>query len=105
MRGLLQVHRDQGKAVAVWGMATKGVIFSLLVDPDASRIDYCIDVNTNKQGCFVPVTGHAISAPIVLRSASRPVTVIVMNENYRDEIATTCREIGIDAKLVTLDSV
>lgn len=105
MRRFLQVHRDQGKAVAVWGMATKGVIFSLLVDPDASLIEYCIDVNANKQGCFVPLTGHAISAPTALRSASRPVTVMVMNENYRDEIAATCRDIGIHASLVTLDRV
>jgi hypothetical protein len=86
-------------------MATKGVIFSLLVDPDASLIEYCIDVNANKQGCFVPLTGHAISAPTALRSSSRPVSVMVMNENYRDEIAATCREIGIHASLVTLDRV
>ena len=83
-------------------MATKGVVFSVLVDPEGSLIERCIDVNQNKQGSFVPVTGHEISAPESLRALSAPVTVLVMNENYLDEIAAECGALGVDAELVTM---
>jgi hypothetical protein len=43
--------KSDGRTVALWGMATKGVLFSLLTDPDALLIDHCIDVNPNKQDC------------------------------------------------------
>lgn len=98
----LRQWKREGNAIAVWGMATKGVLFSLLVDPDASLIDFCIDVNTNKQGSFVPVTGHIISAPTVLQeSASDRLVVVVMNENYRTEIEQICRCMGMAATCVS----
>lgn len=104
VRQTLREERDRGGAIAIWGMATKGIVFCVLVDPDGSLIDRCIDVNRNKQGSFVPVTGHQISAPVTLQELSRPLTVVVMNENYRDEIEATCRELGLTANLITLGS-
>jgi hypothetical protein len=88
--------------VAVWGMATKGVLFSLLIDPQVELIDYCVDVNPNKQGCYVPLTGHVISPPEVLTEldGDGKLAVFVMNENYSDEIRRTCRELNVDAILV-----
>jgi hypothetical protein len=67
-------------------------------------IDVCVDVNPNKQSSFVPLTGHRISAPKALRSGDggRPTFVVVMNENYRDEIEAMCRELGVRASLVSL---
>lgn len=99
MRTRLSQLKREGSAIAVWGLATKGVLFSNLVDPEGSLIDYCVDVNANKQGCFVPLTGHLIRAPAVLRetAANRPLTVVVMNENYLDEIESTCRAMGVEA--------
>jgi hypothetical protein len=88
--------------VAVWGMATKGVLFSLLIDPQVELIDYCVDVNPNKHGCYVPLTGHVISPPEVLTEldGDGKLAVFVMNENYSDEIRRTCRELNVDAILV-----
>ena len=104
MRTRLSELKRDGSAIAVWGMATKGVLFSILVDPDGSLIDFCVDVNANKQGCFVPLTGHLISAPTVLRehARNRPLTVVVMNENYRDEIERACRAMGVKASFARL---
>lgn len=96
-REFLRRTRAEGAAAVVWGMATKGVMFTLLTDPDASLVDVCVDVNENKQGCFVPLTGHPIQAPEALRSLERPLTVLVMNENYREEIERACAELGVDA--------
>ena len=98
-RERMRALKSAGSQLAVWGMATKGVLFSLLVDPDAALIDFCIDINPNKQGCFVPVSGHAISAPDALRSrtSERPLEIVMMNENYISEIARACSELGIAA--------
>jgi hypothetical protein len=101
-RELLAGRRREGSIVVVWGMATKGVLFSNLVDPERSVIDVCIDVNENKQGCYVPVTGHRIDPPEVLRGRGA-LSVVVMNENYRAEIEETCRALGVDATFVALE--
>lgn len=105
MRERMRQWKSDGRAIALWGMATKGVLFSLLVDPEASLLDFCIDVNTNKQGCFVPLTGHRISAPAALRDAEDRLTVVVMNENYGEEIKRTCREMGADITCVNAKGV
>jgi len=100
-RERLSAFKVDGAAVAVWGMATKGIVYTLLVDPDGTLVDAAVDVNTNKQGCFVPTTGRRIESPSVLRRfAGRRVVVLVMNTNYGDEIAAACRELGVDAELV-----
>ncbi len=92
---LSELRRQQWK-IAVWGMATKGILFSYLVDPQRGLIDYCVDVNRNKQGCFVPVTGHRIESPDVLPvEFAERLAIVVMNENYLKEIAATCRGRGL----------
>jgi len=101
-RERLRELKRGGSTIAVWGMATKGVLFSLLTDPDVSLIDFCIDVNPNKQGSYVPLTGHVIGAPEVLRShrGDRPLVVIVMNELYVAEIEELCGELGVTATFI-----
>ena len=41
----LTEYKQEGFTIVVWGMATKGVIFNLMVDPERKLIDYCIDIN------------------------------------------------------------
>jgi hypothetical protein len=75
----------RGNRLAVWGGGAKGVSFVSLHDPDANRIECVIDINPQKQGRFIPVTGHPIVAPE--EAARRGITAaIVMNPNYFDEI-------------------
>jgi hypothetical protein len=101
IRGRLDDLRRRGRTVTVWGMATKGIMFSLMVDPDSRLIDYTVDVNVNKQGCYVPISGRRIDAPAVLRqTAGQPAVVVVMNPNYVDEIASICRGLGVTASLL-----
>ncbi len=92
--------KADGATVALWGMATKGVIFALLVDPETRLVDVCVDVNPAKEGCFAPLTAHRIEPSNALRSIHEPLVVVVMNDNYRDEIAERCRELGLAATLV-----
>lgn len=96
IRQKLHDLKKDGWSVAIWGMATKGVVFSFLVDPDRTLIDFCIDANQNKQGCFVPLTGHAIQAPEMLSRLNRePLSIVVMNPNYLFEIRNTCKTLAL----------
>jgi len=101
IRDRLHDLRRRGRSVAVWGMATKGIMFSLMVDPDSHLIDYTVDVNVNKQGCYVPISGRRIDAPAVLQQhANKPAVVVVMNPNYVHEIASMCRGLGVVASFL-----
>jgi len=99
---MLKESKRDGRKNVVWGMATKGVIFCNLVDPTCSVIDYCVDINQNKQNCLVPHTGHLISGPDVLGEvgAVTPLAVVIMNPNYAPEIKRQCEDLVADVKFV-----
>ena len=93
--------KQEGWQIALWGMATKGVLFSNLVDPECTLFDHCIDINRNKQGCFVPVTGHLIESPDVLTPATvGRLAIVVMNTNYLAEVIATCHKCGLDPQFL-----
>jgi SAM-dependent methyltransferase len=104
VRAEMTARKRAGAALAVWGMATKGVMFSVLVDPDRQLVDACVDVNANKHGCFVPLTGHRIDAPAILADMDKPLAVVVMNTNYLEEIRETCAAFGIAPTFLTPDA-
>jgi SAM-dependent methyltransferase len=80
--------------VAVWGAASKGVTFALLVD----GIDCAIDLNPTKQGCFMPVSATPIVSPeaAVARGVA---SIIVMNPNYEAEIRAKVKAMGWAAQV------
>jgi SAM-dependent methyltransferase len=88
--------------VWLWGAASKGVTFALLVDPDGSQLAGAIDINQKKIGYFMPGTGLPIVSPSVLQDGD---TVIIMNANYNGEITSCIAEMGITARLLSVDGV
>jgi hypothetical protein len=89
---------DAGK-VAVWGAGAKGTTFVHLVDPESNLIDCLVDLNPNKQGKFVPGTGHPIVGVEML--AKRGVrTAILMNPNYREENEALLASTDITIQLI-----
>lgn len=72
---------------AVWGCASKGVIFSLLRDRLGSPLDVAIDINPKKQGLYLPCSGLKVISPQEA-FASLPLgsTIHVMNPMYAAEI-------------------
>jgi len=70
--------------LALWGAGAKGATFANLIDPHCTLIDCVVDLNPNKQGRYIPGTGHPIVSPIDLpvRGVSN---AILMNPNYREE--------------------
>lgn len=72
---------------AVWGGASKGVIFTLMMQRKGMSVDYLIDINPAKQGKFVGVSGLRVSSPEEAVSAlDDNDDIFVMNSNYLDEI-------------------
>lgn len=96
-RAFVEAETRRGVAVCLWGMATKGVVFSYLVDPERTLIRYCIDVNSNKQGKYAPGSAHLIQPPEVLQGLSAEILILVMNPNYSNEIREKCCVLGIAA--------
>jgi hypothetical protein len=94
----LATQAGRGVSLCIWGMATKGVVFSFLLDPQRDFVRYRIDVNPRKQGRYTPASAHLIDSPEVLRDLPGEVLVLVMNPNYLSEIQGKCRELGIAAR-------
>lgn len=68
---------------AIWGGASKGVIFALLRARAGYPCNMVIDINPAKQGKWLPATGLQVKSPAQgmakLQSGS---TIYVMNSNY-----------------------
>lgn len=90
--------RSKSKDVWLWGASSKGVTFALSVDPGASTLKGAIDINPNKTGHFMSMTGLPIVSPSALRNSA---TVIIMNPNYRREIEQQISKMGIFVEIVT----
>lgn len=72
---------------AVWGGASKGVIFSLFMERAGTPVDMVIDINPAKQGKYVAATGLRVHSPDeALRLLDPGADVFVMNPNYLGEI-------------------
>ena len=72
---------------AVWGGASKGVIFSLYLQRNNVNISHLIDINPAKQGKYVGATGLRITAPKeALKELKDGDSIFVMNSNYLEEI-------------------
>jgi hypothetical protein len=83
----------EGRSSAVWGAASKGVIFSLLRERSGNPVDVLIDINPAKCGKFVPATGLRVMSPEEGMATLAPDSdICVMNSNYLEEI----RQITMD---------
>ena len=86
LRGIAGPPPRPGPA-AIWGAASKGVVFALARERMGRPIDVAIDVNPAKQGKYLPATGLRVQSPAeamaVLPAGS---TVYIMNSNYLEEI-------------------
>lgn len=87
MRGVgMHSHENMGRA-AIWGGASKGVIFALLKTRAGHPVSTVIDINPAKQGKFLPSTGLRVQSPSeAFATLPKGSTIYVMNSNYLEEI-------------------
>ena len=96
----IQGLASQGR-IALWGAGAKGVTLANLLDPERQWITCVVDLNPQKQGHYLPGTGH----PIVGYRELPPYGVtaaLLMNPNYLDENLELLREAQIDIRLLDL---
>lgn len=99
LRTRLQELSSQGRGAALWGAGAKGATLANLVDPEHRWITCIVDLNPNKQGHYLPGTGHPIVSYQEL--AKYGVTVaILMNPNYRDENLALLRRSHLNIELI-----
>lgn len=80
--------RQAGQA-AIWGGASKGVIFALLKYRSGQAINTVIDINPAKQGRYLPASGLLVQSPLdALPLLPVGSTIFIMNSNYLEEIKT-----------------
>jgi len=91
-KAILENHKHH--CIVVWGAASKGVIFANLIDPHAEIVRVFVDINPKKQGMYIGGTGHKIISPVQLKEfRDSPMTIIVANKNYLDEIKQEVKEL------------
>lgn len=77
----------QGTQHAIWGGASKGVVFALYMKRAGAVIDMCIDINPAKWGKYIAASGLRILSPDQALAMLMPeADIFVMNSNYLNEI-------------------
>lgn len=96
-------NQSQIGRVVLWGAGAKAVTFANLIDPQCQWIEAIVDVNPNKQGKYLPGSCHPIVAPEAL-SVIQPASVLILNPNYRGEIARQLTSLGLSPQIMDLMS-
>lgn len=92
--------KEPGK-IALWGAGAKGVTFANLVDPERKWIACIVDLNPQKQGHYVPGTGHPIVSYHELARYG-VTTAVLMNPNYYAENLSILQAAQLDVRLLDL---
>lgn len=91
----LKTASTEKERVVVWGAGSKGVTFLNCIDA-ADTVSCVVDINPNKNGKFVPGTGHEIIG-LERLGEIYPTQVIIMNSVYRSEIESMLIKLGVNA--------
>jgi hypothetical protein len=82
---IIQAAPERGSAI--WGAASKGVIYSLFLQRAGVAVDQVIDINPAKQGRYLPLSGLRVSSPEEARlTLPEGANLFVMNSRYLEEI-------------------
>lgn len=94
---LSQWKQDNETAV-LWGSGGKGISF-LTALPSQDCIPWVVDVNPDRQGNFIPLSGQEIVAPERLKDI-KPNYVIISNPLYESEIRESLKGMGLDCEIL-----
>jgi hypothetical protein len=89
-----------GKAV-IWGAGSKGITFANALGPAAAPLIAFVDLNTRKQGLYVPGVALPVIGPEDLPERA-PDLVLISNSLYEAEIRGAAAKLGISAKYQTI---
>lgn len=84
---ILTEYKTNGCRIAGYAASAKAAILLNYASIDHTTIDYIVDKNDQKQGCYLPGVGIPIRPPELLLSDAPDVTIILA-WNIAGEIAT-----------------
>lgn len=85
LNSLLQTLKSSGKSIAGYGASTKGNVLLQYCNIDATILDFIVEVNSSKFGCYTPGSLIPIvSEEILLKS--KPDYLLVMPWHFRNFI-------------------
>jgi SAM-dependent methyltransferase len=90
----------EDKRIALWGAGAKGAMF-LNAFRHSAPLDYIVDVNPHKHGMHIPGTGQQVVSVQFLKNYQADV-LLIMNANYRDEIALQLSGLGLSPELICI---
>jgi hypothetical protein len=90
--------RKNNQTVVVWGSGGKGISF-LSSLPNSDVVQFVVDVNPDRQGHFMPVSGQEIVDPQQLTKI-RPNVVILTNSLYQKEITQQLDQLGMTSEIL-----
>jgi hypothetical protein len=96
----LEVLRRSGKRAAAWGAGARAIAFLHLFDL-RELIPVVVDINPKRQGKYLPITGHRVDPPEILRS-SLPDVLFITNPTYEQEIVAQAHGLGFTGEFITL---
>ena len=85
--------KQRDKQAVLWGSGGTGISF-LTTLSNSSVVGYVVDVNPDRQNCFIPLTGQQIVGPEQLPEIA-PDYVIISNPLYETEIRKSLRELNV----------
>jgi SAM-dependent methyltransferase len=77
--------KDEGATIVGYGAPAKGVVLLNYCGAGTDVLDYTVDRNPHKQGCYLPGVRVPIRAPDEI-ARTRPDYVLILPWNLRDEI-------------------
>ena len=89
---LLNLLKSQGKSIAGYGASTKGNVILQFCGIDSSLLEYVVDINPLKDGCYTPGTNIKIVSDEYMH-ANLPDYFLVLPWHFKDNILT--REIEL----------
>ena len=92
---------SQHKRVLVWGVSGRAISILTHLGWDKEYVQFGVDIDKDKQGKFIPVTGQLILSPEQAISFGADL-IIVANANYLDEIKNT---LSFKGKFLTLEEI
>lgn len=90
--------KQRGERVVIWSALSKAVAF-LTTLQIGDAIEYATDINPQRHGKFLPVTGQQIMPPKFLAEYN-PDWVILMNPIYTAEVQRDLDQMGLKAKIL-----
>ncbi len=92
--------RENGQRGVIWGSSSKCVAFLNTIGIK-DEIEFVVDINTYRQGKYLPGSGKLIVPPSFLKDY-RPDVVIAMNPIYLDEIRADLNKLGLNPELTAV---